>query len=127
MLVYNRVQLVWFKSTIRESHGEKWNQHIYFHPIHNGLVELWLPYDRFRWIMVDFYVASSYLRTSILSVFYVHLLRSFIWNLVIAILQSEKCIKSIKNVAVKHKKKFIKCLLHIKIYTIGRLRIWTWY
>ena len=41
-----------------------------FHPIHNGLVELWLPYDRFRWIMVDFYIASSYLRTSILSVFY---------------------------------------------------------
>ena len=34
------------------------------------MVELWLPYDRFCWIMVDFYIASSYLRTSILSVFY---------------------------------------------------------
>ena len=35
-----------------------------------GCVELWLPYDRFRWIMVAFYIVLSYLRTSILSVFY---------------------------------------------------------
>ena len=37
-----------------------------------GCVELWLPYDRFRWIMVACYTALSYLRTSILSVFYDH-------------------------------------------------------
>ena len=35
-----------------------------------GCVELWLPNDRFRGIMVALLIASSYLRMSILSVFY---------------------------------------------------------
>ena len=81
-----------------------------------GFVELWLPNDRFRLIMVALLIASSYLRTSILSVFYDNTKEGFkyyISSIVVHLFPIYQVIFIKINLKIASSKAFVIKMMHL--------------